>query len=114
MSKTTTPTLTAEQVATIKARIASGGLNTVPATAKSYICDACATITFNLPEDGDVLCDLCSPDAYHAAEAAEAAALAAAEHARIRAERDAEMSALIKAEAARRGLPPGRFTYLSC
>jgi hypothetical protein len=70
----------------------------VPAAAKSYVCDACDTITFNQPEDGDVLCDLCSPDAYHAAEAAEAAAIDDAEQALLQRERDAERDAQNKCD----------------
>ena len=110
--------LTAEQVAIINARPeAPDTVHELVEQGHSMgVCLRCYAITYNKPVVDDVLCDICTWGAVRAfaAGAAETAALAAAEHARIRAERDAEMSALIKAEAARRGLPPGRFTYMSC
>ena len=75
-------------------------------TAPIHVCDNCELPTDNTPEHGDVLCENCSPDAVHASEAAEVAAIDDAEHARIQRERDAEdgaMTAAINADVTRRG-----------
>jgi hypothetical protein len=45
------------------------------AAAHVTVCDRCELPTDNAPEDGDLLCDACSPDAYHARVAALKAAV---------------------------------------
>ena len=56
------------------------------AAAHVTVCDRCELPTDNTPEDGDVLCDACSPDAYHARIAALKAAVddAAADECKVR------------------------------